>query len=116
QKEDGCQGRDKRAKMHPPVRSQMHASSSHGGVRVRVAGFLCSAGPQQVKGGTGSVGIVERDAISPGRASWHYPIHVEDAPLKTRSLKKTLPPKKHAPEDWSFRTAKGGREKEEQHV
>lgn len=47
--------------MRPPIRRQMHASS-HGG------GVLCSAGPQQVKGGTGLVGIVERDAISPGRA------------------------------------------------
>lgn len=47
--------------MRPPIRRQMHASS-HGG------GVLCSASPQQVKGGTGLVGIVEKDAISPGRA------------------------------------------------
>lgn len=73
----------------PPIRRQMHASSHVGG------GFLCSAGPQQVKGGTGLVGNVERgyDLARPG--SWHEPIHAEDAPLKTRSLKK-LPPKTHS--------------------
>lgn len=87
-KKDGCQGRNRGPRCASNQAPDACIISCGGG-------FLCSAGPQQVKGGTGLVGNVERgyDLARPG--SWHEPIHAEDAPLKTRSLKK-LPPKTHS--------------------
>lgn len=80
----------------------MHASS-HGG------GVLCSASPQQVKGGTGLVGIVERDAISPGRAPGTSQ-STQRTDLLNTLAEKTLPPKTHTPVDWRLRTTGRGGE------